>query len=146
MMLTEHFSLDELTHSSVGVRLKLDNTPTDSELSNLRRLAHTLEAVRALMGGHPIYISSGFRSDAVNRAVGGMATSAHRLGLAADLICPAFGSPLMVCQAIAASNIDFDQLIHEKGQWVHLGLAAGSMRRQLLTFNGWSYRPGLFPI
>ncbi len=145
MRLSNHFSVAELTRSSVADRLRLDNTPTNAEIANLRLLAHTLEAVRALLGGHPIYISSGFRSDAVNRVVGGAATSAHRLGLAADLTCPAFGSPLMVCQAIVDSSIDFDQLIHEKGQWVHLGLATGPMRRQTLTFSGSSYRSGLFP-
>lgn len=145
MMLTEHFSLAELTRSSVADRLKLKNMPTELELASLRRLARTLEAIRALLDHRPIYISSAFRSDAINRAVGGVATSAHRLGLAADFTCPAFGSPLAICQAIADGDIEFDQLIHEKGQWVHLGLAVGKVRRQALTFDGQSYRAGLLP-
>ena len=116
------------------------------ELANLMRLAAVLEDVRHVLGSRPILISSGFRSEAVNKAVGGSTSSAHRLGLAADFTCPDFGSPLMVCRAIASSGIQFDQLIHEKGSWVHLGLSQSAPRTQMLTFDGTRYLPGLRSI
>jgi uncharacterized protein YcbK (DUF882 family) len=100
----------------VATRLGLENTPNDAELANLYLLALTLEGVRKVMGHQPIIITSGFRSRRVNAAVGGSPHSAHCQGLAADFVCPAFGTPLQVCQAIAESFVSFDQLIHEKGR------------------------------
>lgn len=146
MRLSKNFTLREFTHSATAQRLDIDNTPTITELRNLIRLANVLEAVRTVLGSHPIYISSGFRSEAVNQAVGGVPTSAHRWGLAADFTCPGFGSPLAVCHAIATSNVNYDQLIHERGRWVHLGLSRSSDRHQLLTFDGTRYVPGLHAV
>ena len=146
MKLSKHFTLAELTRSATAQRLGLENSPTVQELANLMRLAGVLEEVRRVLGHRPILISSGFRSEAVNKAVGGATTSAHRLGLAADFTCPSFDSPLAVCQAVAASDIEFDQLIHEKGAWVHLGLSQGTPRTQLLTFDGSRYLSGLLPV
>ena len=91
MKLSKHFTLEELTRSATAQRLGLDNLPSVHELANLMRLATVLEDVRHVLGSRPILISSGFRSEAVNKAVGGSPSSAHRLGLAADFTCP--GSP-----------------------------------------------------
>ncbi len=146
MRLSKHFTLTELTRSTSAHRLGLDNSPTMHELANLMRLTAVLEDVRHALSDRPILITSGFRSEAVNKAVGGSPSSAHRLGLAADFTCPDFGSPLMVCQAIASSGIEFDQLIHEKGSWVHLGLSQSAPRRQMLTFDGSRYLSGLLPV
>ncbi|PTE02718.1 D-Ala-D-Ala carboxypeptidase family metallohydrolase [Pandoraea apista] len=146
--LTLHFTLDELTHSQTADRRGIDNSASEDVVANLTRLAQTLERVRVLLGSRPITISSGYRSPDLNRAVGGARNSAHLYGLAADFICPGYGTPLQICKAIAASGIDFDQLIHE-GTWVHLGLAQPSQknRRQVLTanFSGGTatYREGL---
>lgn len=148
MMLTIHFALAELTHSQTADRRGIDNTPTDEIVENLMSLAQTLERVRVLLGSRPIVISSGYRSPDLNRAVGGARNSAHLYGLAADFICPGYGTPLQICKAIAASGIDFDQLIQE-GTWVHLGLSQPGQksRRQVLTANFSSgaatYREGL---
>jgi hypothetical protein len=128
--LTDHFSLEELTQSETAARRRIDNTPSPAVVENLTRTAQTLEQVRALLGSRPVLVSSGYRSPALNAAVGGAASSAHMTGLAADFICPGFGSPLEICRKIAASNIVFDQLIQE-GTWVHVGLApAGPKPRQ----------------
>lgn len=142
MQLTPHFSLAEFTRSDTAARRGLDNTPSDAERDNLIRVASVLEEIRATLG-HPILITSGYRGEALNRAVGGVPHSAHRLGLAADFICPDFGSPFEVCKVIAAMSIEFDQLIQEKNRWVHLGLSAGPGRRDLLTYDGRRYLPGI---
>lgn len=146
MKLSNHFTLEELTRSTTAQRLRLKNSPTVHELAHLMRLAAVLEEVRRVLGHRPILVNSGFRSEAVNKAVGGSSTSAHRLGLAADFTCPSFGTPLEICQTIAATGIEFDQLIHEKGSWVHLGLSQSAPRTQLLTFDGTRYQSGLLPI
>lgn len=132
--LSQHFHLDEFTVSQEATRRGLDNTPTPPAMRGLLRLAALLEDVRVLLGEQPISISSGYRSPAVNKAVGGSPKSAHLAGLAADFVCPGYGTPLQVCQEIAGSGIAFDQLIYE-GTWVHIGLApVGAVpRREVLT-------------
>lgn len=141
MMLSKHFHLSEFTTSQKAARQRLDNTPSWAITGNLERLAATMEKVRPLLGNKPILITSGYRSPAVNRAVGGSRTSAHMRGEAADFICPGFGTPLEICRAIAASDIGFDQLI-EEGTWVHLGIG-GHWRREVLTWDGETYTKGL---
>lgn len=130
MTLSPHFSLAELTASDTAKARKIDNTPSAAVKGNLVRLAAVLEQVRALVNG-PIIVSSGYRSPALNAAVGGAANSAHVQGLAADIT-----SPRMTAKALAVlireSNIQFDQLIYEN-TWVHIGLQAGAPRRQVLT-------------
>lgn len=129
MRLTKHFTLRELTKTSQ----KFDNTPNDQEVQNLIKTAVQMEAVRALLGNNPVVVSSGFRSERVNRAVGGSSTSAHRSGEAVDFVCVGFGNVTQVCHAIANSSIPFDQLIWE-GSWVHIGFRHhGKPRRQVMT-------------
>lgn len=130
MNLSPHFSLAELVASQVATRKGIDNTPAPAIVANLTRLAALLEQVRALVGA-PIAISSGYRSPALNKAVGGAANSAHVLGLAAD-ISTAKLAPKVLALLIRQSDIAFDQLIYE-GTWVHIGLSAGAPRRQVLT-------------
>ena len=130
MNLSPHFSLAELVASQVATRKGIDNAPTPAIVTNLTRLAALLEQVRALVGA-PIAISSGYRSPALNKAVGGAGNSAHVLGLAAD-ISTAKLTPKALALLIRQSDIAFDQLIYE-GTWVHIGLSAGAPRRQVLT-------------
>jgi hypothetical protein len=147
MKLSPHFQLVEFTRSSTSSRLGIDNTPTDAHLENLKRLTNVLEQVRAILGA-PIIITSGYRSPALNRAVDGSATSSHCDGLAADFHAPGFGSDMQVAQAIAESDIQFDQLIFEQARstWVHLGIDP-RMRRQVISWrSGRGYRPGIVRI
>lgn len=130
MNLSPHFSLAELTGSQVATRQGIDNTPVPAIIANLTRLAMLLEQVRALVGA-PITISSGYRSPALNKAVGGASNSAHVLGLAADISTNKL-APKALAMLIRQSGILFDQLIYE-GTWVHIGLSAGAPRRQVLT-------------
>src|ERR1035438_3657764 len=134
MNLTPHFTLEEMTFSEAAARLGLDNPPIQTTITNLGMVAAAMERIRTLLGNRPIVVHSGYRSAEVNRAVGGVATSAHCRGLACDFVCPAFGSPAEAALVILKSDIDYDQLILEYG-WVHIGLAQeGALsRREALT-------------
>ena len=131
MRLTENFRLEEFTDSQTAVRMSIDNTPSSGVRHNLLRLAEALEYIRLMFGGHPIRISSGYRCQDLNEAVGGSASSAHMLGLAVDFTCPDYGTPLEIARVIERSKMEFDQVIME-GTWVHLAIA-GRQRRQVLT-------------
>ena len=73
--LSEHFTIGELTHSYAAVENGLDNSPSETELAALKRLAvNVLEPLRKCLGA-PIIVTSGFRNPAVNRLVGGVAAS-----------------------------------------------------------------------
>lgn len=142
MNLSEHFTLAEFTQSQMAARKGLDNSPGPDVIENLKANAAAMEWVRAkVLRGLPVIVNSGYRSPAVNLAIGGVGNSAHCLGWACDFICPAFGTPLEVACAIAATKLDFDQLIWE-GTWVHLSVDP-RMRRQVLTMQGGKYRTGL---
>jgi hypothetical protein len=134
MKISEHFTLEELSFSEVAARLGLDNSPSPSVITNLGLVAAAMEQVRTLLGDKPIAVHSAYRSAEVNRAVGGVVTSAHCHGLACDFVCPAFGTPVEVALSILKSEIEYDQLILEYG-WVHVALAQeGSLsRREALT-------------
>jgi zinc D-Ala-D-Ala carboxypeptidase len=130
MQISEHFTLEEFSFSEAAARLGLDNTPSPADIANLTRVATVMEKIRSLLGNRPIVVHSAYRSEEVNRAVGGAVTSAHGLGLACDFVCPAFGTPLEVALAILRSKVEYDQLILEYG-WVHVGLARGGGRSRL---------------
>lgn len=141
--MSAHFSLHELTHSDTADKRGIDNSPTADALPNLYRLMELLEQVRHVLGDKPMHITSGYRCETLNRSVGGAATSAHKLGLAADFVCPEFGNVRDVVTAIRSSALNFDQLIEEHGggaHWVHIGLAPSTYRREVLLYEGGEYR------
>jgi uncharacterized protein YcbK (DUF882 family) len=132
--LTEHFTLEELTHTD---HREFDNTPNESERANLERLAAFLEEVKTVLGGKPIMVNSAFRSKQVNDAVGSKDTSQHRIGCAADIRVPSM-TPDEVVKAVIASGIGYDQLIREFDRWTHISVpntAGGNPRRQSLIID-----------
>ncbi len=134
MKLTPHFTLAELTASSRARQLGLENTPSAEALQRLQGTAEMLERIRAVLDA-PVIVTSGYRSLAVNRAVGGVSSSDHLTGEAADILAPTFGTPYQVAKTLAplVSTLSIGQLILEgvKGkQWVHV-----STRRPSSTFN-----------
>jgi uncharacterized protein YcbK (DUF882 family) len=142
MKLSTNFTLDELTASQTAARKGLDNTPNATEVANLVRVASLLEEVRALLN-KPILINSGFRSKAVNDAVGSRDTSQHRIGCAADIRVPGM-TPREVVEACIAANIGYDQIIEEFGSWTHISVPdspARPPRRQALTIDRQGTRP-----
>jgi len=140
MKLSPHFSLEELTHSDTATRLGIDNTPTVEVIDNLTFLAGELEHVRNILG-HPMLISSGFRCYALNDHLGSKRTSSHTKGLAVDFICPSFGNPRSVCDAIIMANINYDQVILEYDRWVHLSFKQENPRNQALIIDKKGTRP-----
>ena len=140
MLLTPHFSLEELT---VTDHREFDNTPNSSEINNLKRLAELLEEVKTLLGGKPIMVNSAFRSAQVNAAVGSKDTSQHRVGCAADIRVPIM-SPDEVFKAVIASGIGYDQIIREFNSWTHISVPnnpSGTPRKQALIIDKISTRP-----
>lgn len=137
MQLSEHFSLEELTHTD---HRQYDNTPTDKELANLVRLAEFLEVVKAVLGGKPIMINSAFRSKQVNDAVGSKDSSQHRTGCAADIRVPGM-TPDEVVKVLIASNLAYDQVIREFDRWTHVSIALTVPRKIALIIDKTGTRP-----
>lgn len=133
---SEHFTLEELCRSQVAVCLGIDNEPKrDDIIANLKRLAfHTLEAVRLLNDNKPITITSGYRCKELNRAVGGVATSQHQCGCAADFVIGSAEENRRLFQKIKSSgSVPFDQLILEpKAGWIHISYVEGGNRFQII--------------
>lgn len=135
--LTENFTLWELVRSDTAMRLRIDNTPTPREISNLRTLCtQILQPARDALG--TLGINSGFRSAALNLAVGGSPTSAHRKGFAADV------NPVNVGTRAFAEwvhdHCEFDQIILEFGteqnpNWIHVSAETRNRKQVLRATN-----------
>ena len=132
----KYFTLKELCDSDVAKARRIDNFPSFTVVENLMELTkNILEPLRAAWGSS-IICSSGYRCDALNRAVGGVSTSAHRIGYAADLFpgngkIDEFGK--FVKDWLVKNHIKFDQVLFErqdKKRWVHISLRSttGSQR------------------
>ncbi|SFB97001.1 Peptidase M15 [Polaromonas sp. OV174] len=124
MKLTPHFTLAELTASSKASQLGLDNMPAEEIVPRLVRTAEMLERIRSTLNA-PIVVTSGYRGQALNRAVGGVTSSDHTQGHAADIVAPGYGSPYQIAKLLAplVATLGIGQLILEgvKGkQWVHV--------------------------
>jgi hypothetical protein len=138
--LTEHFTLSEMTFSDTANLQGIDNTPTADEVENLVETCHVLEKIRTLCGNKPVIITSGFRCEELNQAVGGASDSAHRYGYGADFVIPEFGTPEDICNHILEHlyELGVDQLINESsagGAWVHVGLCEGEPRCECWTIS-----------
>lgn len=140
---TPDFWYSELIHSNTAMRLNLPNTPTEQHKQNLIEACTNLwQPMRKLLD-KPVHINSGYRSLAVNNAVGGSKTSAHSVGFAIDFTAPSFGHPRFIAEYLAKelqkNGIKFDQIILEFPEspscWVHIGYKSrdGRQREQVLT-------------
>jgi hypothetical protein len=118
MNLTEHFTLEELTHTD---HREFDNTPNEQERANLVRVAGLLEQVKSAVGGKPIMVNSAFRCKQVNDAVGSKDSSQHRVGCAADIRVPGM-TPDEVVKAVMAAGLPYDQIIREFDAWTHISV------------------------
>ena len=137
--LSEHFSLGELTKTSV----KIDNVPNEEQVKNLRRLCKWLEQLRRRWnnlygeGDDPIIINSGFRSPEVNKAVGGATLSNHLTGCAVDIRCIGIEQALRYAAILLdisdLNKEDFDELLIEQKAhviWIHFAVRPFGNRRR----------------
>lgn len=134
MKLSEHFTLEELTRSATAKARGIDNTPTERDKANLKRLAaEVLEPLRK-MAGVPIIVTSGFRCPKLNAAVGGEPTSQHMRGEAADIKCAdnrmLFAAAM---ELMLLGKIKVGQLIDEKKYaWLHISLPTLAKNNQVM--------------
>ena len=134
MKLTKNFSLNEMCRSNTARLRGLPNTPNAEQIKNLQKLCeNVLQPLRDHLG-EAVVINSGFRSQAVNMAVGGAKNSQHMAGEAADIRC----KDLLYAKRIYTwimDNLQFDQLILErKGRaiWVHVSFTTSRPNRQMV--------------
>ena len=151
MKLSPHFTLEELTASTTAKRLGLDNTPAPELVPRLVLLAEMLERIRTTLNV-PVVVTSGYRSPPVNRAVGGVTSSDHTQGHAADIVAPSFGSATVVAKTLAplVSVLGIGQLILEgvKGkQWVHVSTHAPERAvNRILTITDAGLKTGIVDL
>ncbi len=135
MQLTEHFTLAEFVRSETAENKHIDNTPSQEVVDNLRALCrNVLEPARVAFGA-PIYITSGYRCPALNKAVGGKHTSQHLRGEAADLQVRGVKNLRKLYNAILDHGV-FDQLLFETNKsgakWIHVSYTQYANRRQAI--------------
>ena len=139
MKISTHLNLAEVTRSDAAKRHGIDNTPTDEHLENFKLLAEKVfEPIRAHFGV-PIHISSGYRSQALNKFIKGSLSSQHCKGEAIDIDMDGTSGGVtnkMVFDFIVA-NLEWDQIIWEFGtdtnpDWVHVSYTKGKNRKQKL--------------
>lgn len=139
MILSAHFSLEEVTRSATAAAKGIENEVPLGYRYNVGRTAEMMEHVRALLDGEPIKVTSWFRCSDLNAAIGGSKTSRHMEGLAVDWKHSALDLR-DAFEDLAASQLPFDQLILEGTKdgagWIHIGLSTGKPRRQVLRAEG----------
>jgi zinc D-Ala-D-Ala carboxypeptidase len=137
MQLTKNFSLREITESKKARELGIDNTIPPLLMGNAKALAERLQIIRDVLRV-PVYISSGYRCEALNKAVGGAYTSQHLLCLAADIYADGYTASQLF-GAIQKMNISYDQLIIERvglKEWVHISVQPYERNEKLGYTNG----------
>jgi uncharacterized protein YcbK (DUF882 family) len=139
MNLSEHFKLEELCKTKTGI----ENVPNEAQVENLKRLCRWLEQLRRRWnnlygeGDDPIIINSGFRSPAVNKAVGGVSTSNHLTGCAVDIRCIGMEQALRYAAILLdisdLNREDYDELLIEQKRnviWIHFAVRPKDNRRR----------------
>ena len=139
MQLSKNLALAEVTRSETAKRKGISNMPTPEHLENFKKLAENVFQPIREHFGVPIHISSGYRSAALNKAVGGSASSQHCTGEAIDIDMD--GTAITNAQIFnfIKDNLTWDQLIWEFGtdanpDWVHVSYeSTGKQRKQILV-------------
>ena len=129
-----NFKISELIKSDTAIKNNINNMPDINSLDNLLDLIfYCLQPIRDKIK-KPMIITSGFRSNLVNKLVKGVSNSQHLKGQAADFIINGM-TPAQIIEKIKTCNIDFDQLINEYDRWVHVSYNKNNNRKQILKIN-----------
>jgi len=138
--LSPHFTLHELLASQTATRKKITEQfePPQEIIDNLAYLAkNLLEKLREINGNNCLIVSSAYRCPRLNKAVGGVATSQHIRGEAADIDFGSKSANKTFFNKIKNSNLMFDQLLNEFDySWVHISLKKEGNRKQVLNITG----------
>jgi len=151
---TPHFSLAEFVRSDLAVRRGIDNRLPPELVPAALQTLEMMERIRQRLSelarrDVPILISSGYRSPALNMAVGSSSTSDHPRAAACDWTAPSFGSPHDVCQALVplVGALGIGQLIHEFGQWVHTSTRVPQrVANRIITISHAGTVPGIVEV
>lgn len=133
----KYFTVAEFVRSETADRRGIDNKLPKELLPNVQALiTNVLDPLREAWG-KPITVTSGYRCKALNKAVGGSATSQHMVGQAADVTAGSRKENKRLFYLIQELGLDFDQEIWEKGNsegpdWVHVSYQEGNNRKQVL--------------
>lgn len=132
----KYFTISELCKSDTAKARRIDNTPTEEVKRNLEALIdNVLDPLREAYG-KPIYVNSGYRCPKLNRAVGGVSTSQHLKGQAADIDVNDTEENKKLYDYIT-KNLNFDQCLWENGgAWIHVSYKKdGNNRKQAFALN-----------
>lgn len=129
----KYFTIEELCKSDTANSRGIDNTPTEEVKANLEALIeNVLDPLREAYG-KPIYVNSGYRCPALNKAVGGVSTSEHQSGRAADIDTHDYNENKKLFELAQKLKLPFRQLIDESNlSWVHISYNPNDIKRQVL--------------
>ena len=135
MKLSNNLSVKEVTKSNTAKRCGISNEPTIEHLENLKAIALNIFQPARNYFKKPIFVSSGYRSEALNEKIGGSTKSQHSKGQALDLNAHIFGG--LTNQQLfkfISDHTNFDQLIWEFGtdeepDWVHVSYTSDRINR-----------------
>lgn len=134
----KYFTIEELTRSATAAAKGIDNTPSRIVRENLERLIERVLDPLRQAWGKPLRVNSGYRCLALNRAVGGVNSSHHLRGMAADITTGNYVDNAKLFQMAIDLGLPFTQLIFEKGNpkvgpaWVHISYDPADVKRQVL--------------
>lgn len=131
--MSKYFTIEELCHSDTANARGIDNTPTEEVKENIQALIdNVLDPLREAYG-KPIYVNSGYRCHELNKAVGGVSTSEHQSGRAADIDTHDYNENKKLFELVQELNLPFRQLIDESNlSWLHISYNANDIKRQVL--------------
>lgn len=138
MQLSKNLALAEVTRSETAKRKGISNMPTPEHIENFKKLAENVFQPIREHFGVPIHLSSGYRSAALNKAVGGSSSSQHCTGEAIDIDMDGTSITNKQVFDFIKANVNFDQMIWEFGtdanpDWVHVSYeSTGKQRKQVL--------------
>ena len=125
----KYFTINELCRSETASKHKIDNTPSAEIIANLTALVdNVLDPLREVWG-RPIIVTSGYRCEALNKLVGGVPTSQHKQGQAADISTGSIEDNKKLFDLAIKLKLPFDQIIDEYGyKWVHISYSSTRRR------------------
>ena len=125
----KYFTINELCRSETASKHKIDNTPSAEIIANLTALVdNVLDPLREAWG-RPIIVTSGYRCEVLNKLVGGVPTSQHKKGQAADISAGSIEDNKKLFDLAIKLKLPFDQIIDEYGyKWVHISYSSTRRR------------------